>query len=298
MKPKYISLLALALALAAAGAHASRPVDETRSVSPDVMIEIENLSGEIAVTGWDRAEVSVTGYIGDDTEGLSIEGGDDHLSIEVEIPERTHRRRNDFESRLEIRVPTGARLQVEGVSSSIEVEGVTGRIELESVSGSIDVTGARGTTEAETVSGSIRIEGSETPVSAESVSGSVRIRGASGRVEATSVSGTVDVEASSLERGELETISGSVRFQGDLAEGARLDIECHSGNVSMELPADISATFDVTTFSGSIDNELGPAAKRTDKYLPSKKLEFTAGSGSARVSVESFSGNVTLRKQR
>lgn len=298
MRTRRFSLIALALALVAGGAEASRPVDETRSVAPDATIEIENLSGVVEVTGWDRAEVVVTGTIGDDTEGLSVDGGGDHLAIEVEIPERSGRKRNDFESRLSIKVPSGARVQVEGVSSSIEIEGVTGRLELESVSGSIEVTGARGATEAETVSGSIRIEGSDTPVSAESVSGSVRIRGASGRVEATSVSGTVDVEASTLERGELETVSGSVRYRGGLADGARLDVECHSGNVTMELPEDVSATFEVTTFSGSIDNELGPAARRTDKYLPSKKLEFTTGSGSARVSIESFSGNVNLRKQR
>lgn len=291
-------LLALALALVAGGVFASRPVDEARFVSPDVTIEVENLSGEVKVIGWDRDEVSITGTIGDDTEGLSVDWSDDDVSIEVDIPDRHSRRSHDFESRLEIRVPMGARVQVEGVSSSIEVDGVTGRLELESVSGSIEVSGARGAVEAETVSGSIRIEGSETPVSAESVSGSVRIRGASGRVEATSVSGMVDVEASIIERGELETVSGSVKFDGGLADGARLDIECHSGNVSLSLPEDVSATFDVTTFSGSIDNDFGPEAKKTDKYLPSKSLEFTAGSGSARVSVESFSGNVSLRTQR
>lgn len=292
------SLLALAMVFAAGSGFASRPVDETRSVSPDATIEIENLSGKVEVTGWDRDEVTISGYIGDDTEGLSIDGSGDHLSIEVEIPERHSRGRKEFESRLEIRVPAGSRVQVEGVSSSIEVDGVTGRLELESVSGSIEVTGARGATDAETVSGSIRIEGSETPISAESVSGSVRVRGASGRVEATSVSGTVDVEASTLERGELETISGSVRFEGGVTSGGRLDIECHSGNVTLSVPADISAAFDVTTFSGSIDNELGPPAQKTDKYLPSKRLKFTTGSGSARVSIESFSGNVTIRKMR
>ena len=47
-------------------------------------------------------------------------------------------------------------------------------------------------------------------------------------------------------------------------------------------------------FSGDIDNELGPAAVRSGEYVPSKSLEFTLGSVAARVSVESFSGNVKL----
>lgn len=56
----------------------------------------------------------------------------------------------------------------------------------------------------------------------------------------------------------------------------------------------MNADFQIETFSGSINNDIGPAARRTDKYSPGKELRFTNGSGGARVSIESFSGSVKI----
>lgn len=296
MKSKLLLLMAIALASSAAWAGES--VDVTKSASATPTVEIENLAGSVKIHGWDREEIKVTGVLGDDTEGLDFSGSNDNFDIEVEIPDSYGRRHRDLDSDLEIWLPAGSSLAVETVSASIRVSGVNGRLELESVSGEVSVEGAPTSADVETVSGGIELSGSETLAIAESVSGKIELSGVAGRVEAATVSGSIRVEASDIEQGEFEAVSGSVRFTGALSPGARLSAESHSGSVVLNLPADTSARFQVETFSGSINNGFGGGeAERTSRYAPGKRLDFTIGSGDAQVRVESFSGSVTLNPQ-
>lgn len=296
MKSKLLLLMAIALASSAAWAGES--VDVTKSASATPTVEIENLAGSVKIHGWDREEIKVTGVLGDDTEGLDFSGSNDNFDIEVEIPDSYGRRHRDLDSDLEIWLPAGSSLAVETVSASIRVSGVNGRLELESVSGEVSVEGAPTSADVETVSGGIELSGSETLAIAESVSGKIELSGVAGRVEAATVSGSIRVEASDIEQGEFEAVSGSVRFTGALSPGARLSAESHSGSVVLNLPADTSARFQIETFSGSINNGFGGGeAERTSRYAPGKRLDFTIGSGDAQVRVESFSGSVTLNPQ-
>lgn len=249
------------------------------------------------VHGWDRNEVTVSGSLGEDVEELVVEGGPNSIVIEVEIPDRSGWRNRDIDGDLEIMVPKGARLDIETISASIDVESFDGKLEVESVSGSIEVSGSLAQADLETISGSIRMRGDNTRTSAESVSGSIRLSGVSDRVEATTVSGSVTVEAGQIDRGDFESVSGSVEVECSLSTSARLEVGSHSGNVTVLLPRDVSASFEASTFSGSIDNDFGPQAARTSKWVPSKTLEFTTGDGDAEVRLESFSGNMRLRRQ-
>ena len=125
--------------------------------------------------------------------------------------------------------------------------------------------------------------------------GTVRTLDAGGRpLREIRVSGSLEVSCEGLTNGELEAVSGSIRFDGSLAEQGRLSASSHSGDVVLSLPADSSALFDLSSFSGSIANGLGPAPTKR-RHGPGSELSFRLGSGSARVSAESFSGDVTLR---
>ena len=282
---------------AAAAARAERPVEESRPVSAGASIDIENVAGSLEISGWDRNELKLTGTLGDDVEALEIEGDDDDLRVEVVIPERMGRDKPDIEAHLELWVPRGCELDVETVSAPITIEAVDGDVEAAAVSGAVTVTGGSASVEAESVSGAVTVSGSSGSVEAESVSGAVRLDDVAGEVEATTVSGGIEVRAGAVRDVELESVSGSIHFDG-LFSGGALEAESHSGNVELVLPADISASFEVETFSGQIQNDLGgPQARRVDRYEPGMSLEFTAGSGAAQVSVETFSGNIVLKKR-
>lgn len=274
---------------------AAQTVDETRAASANARIQVENLAGSVQVTGWNRDEVHIAGALGDDVEGLDITGSENHLSIEVKFP-RGEGRNRDLDADLEIHVPAGCQLEVETVSASIDVADLAGQAELTSVSGAITLSGRPTAAEVETVSGSVRIRGAGTPVDVESVSGSITLTGVADEIEVSTVDGTIEVTADEIRRGEIQAVSGTIRVSGRLTAGARLDLQGHSSDVTLAVPAGTSASFDVTTFSGDIDNALGPAAESISRYAPGKKLEFTTGSGDARVSIETFSGNVTLKQ--
>ncbi len=290
--------LSSAIAMVALGAStaAASPVERAAEVRPDVHVEIENLAGSVAVTGWDKNEVKLVAELGTSVEDLVFDADREHVLIEVDTSDNRRRRWRELESRLEVWVPAGASVEVETVSAEIEIRGVNGALDVESVSGGVRIHGAPRRVDAETVSGAIQIDGGGTEVSVESVSGSIRVRGARGAVDLATVSGEIDVEGEAVTEADLESVSGRIRFDAGLARGAEIDAETHSGSVTLSLPADLAAEFDISTFSGNIDNELGPPARRTDRWGPGKELDFSTGDD-ASVSVETFSGNVALRKR-
>lgn len=286
--------LVLALLLPTVGA-AQTEVHRTVALDADGNVRINNIAGSVAVTGWDRKEVEISGTLGRNVEELAVDGDGRQVHIEVELPRRS---RGDSDAHLEIKVPRGASVSIETVSADITGLDLDGRFEAESVSGSIDLEGNVRQAEVETVSGRIQVEAATEELSAESVSGNIELTGLRGSVEAETVSGSLILrEASAIRHLELETVSGRIDFLGDFAPGAEIEISSHSGPILLELPSSLSARFKIETFSGGIDNEFGPQAERVDRYSPEKVLKFTAGGGDAEVSIETFSGRVELRRR-
>ena len=272
---------------------AQTPVDQKRPAAPDVKVTIENMSGSVKVTGWDRPEVQVKGTIGDGGE-LSFDGSEKSLAIEVEAE---HGNPMGVKSALEILVPAGSSVSIEGFQATISVAGVTGAVSAETVNGSITQTGAAKEVELQSVNGAIEVAKAAGRVQAEAVNGTVTVRDASGELEASTVNGKLHVSGGSFDRAKLESVAGSIRFEGGLSARATLSVESVSGSVDLFLPAGLGAEFTVSTFSGAITNELGPAAEKTSKWTPEKELSFTTGSGGARITVETLSGTVGIHKR-
>ena len=294
---KKLNIVLMTVALTTGVAWAEQRIDETRDADADARIDVEIISGSIEVVGWDRGQLQVTGTIGDDVEALEVSGSGHSISIELDVPDSWGRRHREVDAHLKISIPAGARLSVETVSANIDVADVNGAIELGSVSGGIEAAGSPTRANLETVSGDIRVDGNQTAVTAESVSGDVELNGVAESVEAASVSGDIEVSATQIERASFESVSGDLEFSGGLTDSARFHAEAHSGNVTLLLPADTSATWEVETFSGNIPNQFGPPAKKSSHHGPGTWLKFTTGSGDARITVESFSGNVKFQKR-
>jgi DUF4097 and DUF4098 domain-containing protein YvlB len=289
------TLAAVVLALTAmpGALQAQYKVDEKRAASPDGVVEIENGAGSIRVIGWSRSEVAVTGTLGQGAEGLNFSGGPRRTRIDVETQGNPH----GVSSDLEIHVPAASRVEIQSFAASVNVSDVTGTVSAEGVNNSIVITGSAKEVSAQTVNGSVEITGPAARVHAESVNGPVTIKGAGGAVEATTVNGKLSVVGGTFERGTLETVAGSLRFEGDLARGAEIDATTVSGAVEFIVPAGVSADFSITTFSGDVQTDFGASAQHTSKHTTQKDVEFTAGDGDARVSIQTLSGSIAVRKR-
>lgn len=132
----------------------------------------------------------------------------------------------------------------------------------------------------------------------EVVNGEVTIRDASGDLEASTVNGEVKVIGGSFRRASLESVAGSVRFEAGLSAQGHLDVETVSGAATLVLPSGVKADFSVSTFSGRVENELGPEATSTSHFTPEKRLDFSTGTGGARISVQTLSGAIHIRKRQ
>ena len=266
-------VFAIALAGLAGGAAAQERVEQRRAVDSDATIEIENMAGSIKVVGWSKAEVEVKGTLGRGAEGLDFGGSAHRTTISVDTSSfNPHAVRSD----LEIRVPAGSKLQIESFSAPITVIDVSGVVHAESVSGSISVSGAK-EVDISAVQGNVEVSGATQRVHAEAVNGNVTLKDVAGQLDASTVNGLLSVAGGAFDGAQLETVSGTIRFEGALLPHAHLD---------------------VNTVSGSIRSDFGgEQVPRKHRYTSAKEQQFSTGSGGASVSIETLSGTITLRKR-
>jgi len=289
----------IAVAVLAASMGAVRParaeqLDQRRPAASDGLVEIENPAGSVRVIGWSKAEVAVTGTVGRRAR-LNLRGDGRRTHVEVEVEGNPHAAQSD----IEVHVPAGSRVSVESFASSITVSEVTGPVTAETVNGAVSVSGSVKEVSAESVNGAVDVSGAPTRVHAGTVNGALTVRGARGEVEVNTVNGELRVVAGGpIQRAHLESVSGSIRFEGELAPHADLQAQTVSGEVELVLPAGTAADFTVTTFSGAIDTDFGASLYRGPRrHSPERELTFSIGGGGAKVSIETLSGAISLKKR-
>jgi DUF4097 and DUF4098 domain-containing protein YvlB len=289
---KRAALALMSIMILPAWVAAQTAVDERRPAAPDAIVEIENPFGSVTVIGWDKPEVHVTGTLAPEAE-LEVDGGETHIGIEVEVQGHG----DGGETTLEVHVPSGSQVEIEGVQAEIKVSGVSGSVEAETVNGGITYRGASKEVGLQSVNGAVDVSGPRGRTHVEVVNGPVTIQDTTGQVEASTVNGELVVGGGPYERAALESVAGAVSFKADLAPTGRLEVETVSGLAEIVVPAAINADFSISTFSGEIENELGIGTVQQEQYVPAKELSFTSGSGGIRITVETLSGNVHIRKR-
>ena len=284
-----ILLLGTALAMPAVAEEVDRKLD----AASDGHVDVSNISGSIAVKGWSRDEVEVTGELGRNVEELIFKRDGDKITIKVKVPRKSSR---GIESDLYIQVPEQSSIDVGTVSADIEVDEVFGDLKLNTVSGDIDAEAVAADVTAAAVSGDVEVNGSrkEGETRANSVSGDVTLFRVAGDVAAESVSGDIIIDEGAFDRVSMNTVNGEILFQSELRDGGELKAETVNGSVDVEFVGDIEGRFEVDTFNGDIDNCFGPKAQRTSKYTPGWELEFVEGDGDARITISTLNGDVTI----
>ncbi len=273
---------------------AAEDIDSTHPLAPEGLVEVENVAGSIEFTTWDQDEVRVRGRIADDVEEVEIEATANGLRIEV----RNKRNQRQIDAtHLRLTVPARASIEADGVSADIRVSGSRGdSLVLSTVSGDVEVEATAGRVELASVSGDVSFEGAAERTSAESVSGDVTLVGVGGEVEASTVSGDVVLEAGTVDSGRFETVSGDLSLMLELADGGRLNSDAMSGDINLRLPASQQGSFSAQSYSGSINSEFGDP-KRHSKSSSGSILKAQVGDNGARIRLETFSGDISIRSR-
>ena len=176
-------------------------------------MEIVNVSGDVHVVGWDRAEVQVNADLGAGVERLEFHREGRRTVVKVILPSG---KSSSGSSDLLVRVPQGSAVSINTVSAEQTVEGVRGAQRLQAVSGGIrtEIWGAE--FEAKTVSGEIEVvgHGGDGPMRVTSVSGDVRLLDIGPELDLSTVTGDMDVKMSDLTRVRIKTTNGDLELIG------------------------------------------------------------------------------------
>ncbi len=283
-------LLAILSVAAGALALAQEPINRRLAISPDASIRIHHLTnGSVRVTGWDRDSIVVTGAAGPGRFFIGGAGRAAKMGVDDD-PTRP----GDI-AHLEVQVPRRSRVWIKTTGADVHVADVEGGLDLYSVSGGIRVGGRAAQVYAESMDGNVDVSAPATWVRVKTAAGSISLKGPSGDVSASSVSGNVVIVGERFERARFESVTGDLRFEGDVDHGGALTFETHSGTVALALPATLSASLDLTTHHGRITNALTRDLPRPSRAGAAATLSIETGNGGAEVTARSFKGNIVLR---
>jgi DUF4097 and DUF4098 domain-containing protein YvlB len=235
---------------------------KTYNVQAGAVIRVENVSGDIRVTGYDGSAIEVKGFKeGRDKDLIDVEDTStaDSVTLKVRYP---HNGNCDASIRFELLVPRSTRYQFDRLSTAsgdISVKDIAGRLKIDSASGEITVDRAQGDVQASTASGDMRVKGIK------------------GTVNANSASGDVEVEI--------------VKLEGT----SQLKVSTASGDVSLRLPPNPDVEIDMSTVSGSLHTDF-PIEIHTPEHGPGQSAHGRMGSGTFQLKASTVSGDINLQR--
>ncbi len=263
---------------------ASFAPDTVVAVGADDRIHVQIQSGRVSIEG---------------RPGETLEVLDDGRRSRIEVIRRGNRvevrsrpRGRESSRTVHLRVPPGTAVEVDGHDLEVEARGLTGGLRVGVVEGDLSAFDIEGGLELRAVDGDLVVERVRGGVVAATVDGDVRVAEIAGRVTVESMDGDLVLDQVDGDEVIATTVDGTIHFAGPLRSGSQVRLVTHDGDVSAEVPADVSADVEVSTFSG----EFVPGFPvRVGRVQAGQPLRFRLGDGAARLEIQVFDGDIQLR---
>src|SRR5216110_99914 len=281
-----LTTMAAAMLLTLGGAP-QRQTDTTFAVTAGATISVNNFGGGITVHGWTENRVKVHGETG--RRGrveVSLVGN-------TVVVKTGSREGAPSVIDLDITVPQSMELNLSGTYADITVDGVQGPISAETVNGEVNVRGGKGIITLHSIQGSVTLADASGRIEVNSVNEDVELTNVSGEIKLETTNGSVmmtGIQSSSVDAG---TINGDVVYEGTVKDGGSYSFGSHNGDISVSIPEGANVTVTTATANGDIDASFAlPLTSTTGKH----RKTFKIGSGSARMELESFQGDINMRR--
>lgn len=244
-------------------------------------------SGDIVVTAWDRDEIRI--HATSEDGGVRLDANGSRVTVEPA--------NGGGESRFEVTVPIGVRIVARAQSGDIAISGTRGEVDARSQSGDIKVSDVADRLDIGTLSGDIEAHGVSGDVQIKSVSGDIHLADFRGDFEGETVSGSIELRNAAGRYVRSHTTSGDLVYEGSIEPTGRYELSAHSGDIRLGIPSNASAQLSVSTWSGTLDSDF-PITLRPGEHgigsSQAKRFTFDIGGGAARISAETFSGDITI----
>jgi hypothetical protein len=269
--------------------YASR-IDTTIAFARGGTVELQLIAGEIIVTGWPRDQIRVRAT--SERSALRLDASAGYVNLGL----RSGAARSG-DTRFEVSVPVGTRVRANTTSGDIRITGSKGEVEARTQRGDIVIEDVGSRVETTAFSGDVDVSGVAGDLRVNVLSGDVQVRGVSGDVEVKTVSGEIDLRDVRSRLVRATSTSGDVSFDGAIDGGGRYELESHSGDVEVTLPAGVGATLTVSTYSGGIESDFPLTLQPGGTGSQGRSFTFMLGRGGARITAESFSGDINIRSR-
>ncbi len=251
-------------------------------------VTIGTRTGDVKIIGWTKPEVKVEA---DDDIGKYVFVDGDAIRIGADEDGKIIRH---ISADLTVHVPVGTSVDVVSVSGDLSIEKISGRLKVRTVSGEVDVQGCSGHLSLTATSGDIRLQDLKDDLAFKNVSGDVVGSNISGKLlEGKTVSGTITLTNIDAGQVRLKSVSGDVTLKGKFAADGSVKISTLSGDISLVFPP--KAGFDVSarSRSGDVSSDFDMKVGEGGEH----RLEAKAGSGGTAIDLNSFSGDIRIKKQ-
>ncbi len=257
--------------------------DTTFAVDPRGQLRLEDVRGDVTVHTWTRPEVRV-GVDPDERRHLHVDAGSSTVRVGFDRP-------SAGDTDLQLTIPATMGVALTGTTADVHLIGVGGEVSVETVQGDIEVRGGNGMVRVHSVNGDITLADARGRIEAHAASGDLRLQNCSGEVTVELINGDLTLERIDASAVQASTVSGDIHFDGNIREGGHYALTSHSGDITMAVPENAGATITVQTFSGEFESAF---PVRLTEQRRGQRFSFGVGSGSARVELQSFSGDIRL----
>src|SRR5882672_7912249 len=281
-----VATLAAAMLVALGGA-SQRQTDTTFAVPAGASLSVNNFGGGITIHGWSENRVKVHAEQG--RRGrveVSLVGN-------TVVIKASSREGAPSVIDFDITVPQAMGLTLSGTYADINVDGMQGSISAETVNGEVNVRGGKGNITLHSIQGSVTLADASGRIEVNSVNENIELTNVSGEIKVETTNGEImltGIESASVDAG---TINGDVLYQGTVTDGGSYSFGSHNGDITVSIPERSNVTITAATANGDIDASFPlPMTSTTGKH----RKTFKIGSGSARMELESFQGDINMRR--
>lgn len=242
------ALMALAFAVTA-NAQVTEDFHRTVPLSLNGRVSLENINGNVTITGWERNEVQIDAVKKAsnqqklDEARIEVDAGSDSIRIRTRYPEG-QTNNNPAHVTYELHVPRTARLDgINLVNGSLDVQRVSGEI------------------------------------NASLVNGKANVHDLAGRAKVSSVNGAINAYYRSLDNVreiELKSVNGSIDLGLPSSPNAEVSVSTVNGGISTDFPLQVQGKF----MGKHLDGKLGSGGTRIEISNVNGSVHISPGEGS------------------
>jgi hypothetical protein len=248
---------------------------------------LRDFTGAVEVEGWSRNELRAEA---NDEETLLFRFSRSGSRIELEARDRKDRNRTE---ELRLFVPSWMDIEVSGRKLDVEVRRIAGKVLIRNLEGDIVLQELSGDIEASSVEGSIEARGLEGIARLKTGDDDITVVESGAELELESVEGDIELNRSTTRRIEARTTDGDVDFSGRLLLGGAYAFHSHGGELTLTLEPPVNANVTVLVYEGEFRSDF---PIRAQGFRSGQDLRFVIGEGGAKLLLDAFDGEVTLRR--